>query len=82
MNPYCGLCVRNCTFGVQLNELQQLLRCDLRCSGHPTCPFRCSVIIRNDGTGHIIVGNNNVRHKQNSKICRPIRTPLRSIIKQ
>ncbi|CAF4803751.1 unnamed protein product [Rotaria sp. Silwood1] len=82
MNPYCGLCIRNCTFGVQLDELQQLLRCDLRCSGRPICPFRCSVIIRNDGTGHIIVSNNNVRHKQNSRICRPIRTPLRSIIKQ
>ncbi|CAF1298523.1 unnamed protein product [Rotaria sordida] len=54
MNPYCGLCVRNCTFCVQLNELQQLLRCDLRCSGRPICPFRCSVIIRNDGSGHII----------------------------
>jgi hypothetical protein len=82
MNPYCGLCIRNCTFGVQMNELQQLLRCDLRCAGRPICPFRCSVIIRNDGVGHIIVSNNNIRHKRNTKICRPIRAPLRSSIKE
>jgi hypothetical protein len=82
MNPYCALCVRNCTFGMKINELEKLLRCDLRCAGRPTCPFQCSVIVRNDGVGHIIVTNKIVRHKRNSKICRPIRAPLRSSIKE
>lgn len=82
MNPYCGLCIRNCTFGVKLDALQQLLRCDLRCAGRPICPFQCSVIIRNDGLGWIIAQNNNVRHMQTSKICRPIRAPLRTSTKE
>ena len=82
MNPYCGLCIRNCTFGTRKVESEKLLRCDLRCAGRPICPFECSVVVRNNGDCYVIVKNNNVRHKRNIKICRPIRTPQRSLIKQ
>jgi hypothetical protein len=36
-NNYCGLCVRNITFGTTNINNRQLLRCTLRCSGRPTC---------------------------------------------
>ena len=82
INPYCGLCIRNCTFCVQINELQQLLRCDLRCSARPLCTLRCSIIVKNSGKVQVIHSNPHIRHKQTSKICRPIRAPLRSSIKE
>ncbi len=54
-NKYCGLCVRNCTFGVTTNDHNQLLRCTLYCAGRPVCPFSCSVIVANNGGSHIVV---------------------------
>ena len=82
LNKYCGLCVRNCTFGATTVTYRQLLRCNLHCIGRPICLFSCSVIVKNNGTGTIIVTNGNVRHSGGVKICRPIRTPLRSLIKK
>jgi hypothetical protein len=81
-NKYCGLCVRLCTFGETSTRHRQLLRCNLRCIGHPICPFTCSVIVQNNGVGHIMVTNRTVRHARGVKICRPIRAPLRSSIKK
>jgi hypothetical protein len=81
-NSYCGLCVRNITFGMTNVNNRQLLRCTLRCIGRPTCPFSCSVIIKNNGKGHMIVTNRTVRHIRGVKICRPIRAPLRCSIKK
>ena len=80
-NQYCGLCIRNCTFGVTKWNHRQLLRCNLRCIGNPTCPFRCSVIVQNNGVGHIVVSNRTIWHGVGTKICRPIRKSLRSVIK-
>ncbi|CAF5153660.1 unnamed protein product, partial [Rotaria magnacalcarata] len=82
LNKYCGLCVRNTTFGATNNLHHQLLRCNLRCIAHPTCSFSCSVIVQNNGTGNIIVTNGTVRHVRGVKICRPIRAPVRSLIKK
>lgn len=81
-NGYCSLCVRNCSFGARTDERHQLLRCILYCSARPICPFNCSVIVLNNGNGHIIVTNRNVRHQRGVKISRPIRAPLRSAIKR
>jgi hypothetical protein len=81
-NKYCGLCVRICTFGATNGPCRQLLRCNLHCIGKPICPFTCSVIIQNNGTGYLIVTNRTVRHASGVKICRPIRAPLRSLIKK
>lgn len=81
-NAYCGLCVRNCSFGVRQGEHHQLLRCLLYCAGRPVCPFICSVIIKNNGQGHVIVTNSAVRHPRNVKITRPIRFPMRSNLKK
>lgn len=81
-NPYCGLCVDDCTFGsTQLNH-RQLLRCYLSCSEKKSCPFKCSVVIQNNGIGHIVVVNRNIVHRSPAKVCRPIRAPLRSLLKQ
>lgn len=82
LNKYCGLCVRNCTFGATNAAHRRLMHCKLRCSGQPICPFICSIIVQNSGTGHIIVMNRNIRHKQGIKICRPIRAPIRSLMKK
>ena len=80
-NPYCGLCVRNCTFGATELICRQLLRCNLRCIGNPTCPFKCSVIVLNSGLTYVIVANEMIKHKIGTKICRPIRKPIRCLIK-
>lgn len=81
-NSYCSLCVRNCTFGARTEEQHQLLRCSLYCAGRPICPFVCSIIIKNSGSGVIAVTNADVRHKRGVKISRPIRQPLRSTLKK
>lgn len=81
MNPYCGLCISNCTFGATENELQKLLRCYLYCIGKQ-CTFECSIFVRNDGICHILISDNHIRHIGKSKICRFIRAPLRSKLKQ
>ena len=81
-NGYCALCVRNCSFGVRKGEHHQLLRCMLYCAGRPICPFTCSVIINNNGTSYIIVSNQTVRHQRGVKVSRPIRLPIRSILKE
>lgn len=80
-NPYCGLCIGNCTFGVTKSNHRQLLRCYLTCSGKKTCPFECSVVIQNNGVSHIIVVNGKIIHDSKTKICRPIREPVRSLLK-
>ncbi|CAF1464470.1 unnamed protein product, partial [Rotaria sordida] len=76
-NTYCALCVRNCTFGQTTKDRNQLLRCSLYCSGKPICNFNCSIIVLNNGQGHMIVNNTTVRHAPGIKISRPIREPLR-----
>jgi len=81
-NKYCGLCVRNCTFGVTNDDHHQLLRCKLYCAGRPICPFKCSVIVGNNGGGHIIVTDTTIRHPRGTKISRPIRQPIRSLLKK
>ncbi|CAF1474305.1 unnamed protein product [Adineta steineri] len=81
-NPYCGLCVRNCTFGKRYNNNDQLLRCALRCAGRPSCPFTCSVIINSGGDGVVIVSNTTIRHLRGVKICRPMRKAIRSLLKE
>ena len=50
--------------------------------GRPTCPFACSVVLMNRGIGHIIASNREVIHTQGKRISRPIREPLRSLIKK
>ncbi|CAF4999893.1 unnamed protein product, partial [Rotaria sp. Silwood1] len=81
-NTYCALCVRNCTFGQTTKDRNQLLRCSLYCSGKPICNFNCSIIVLNNGQGHIIVNNTTVRHAPGIKISRPIREPIRSLFKE
>lgn len=74
--------MRNCSFGVREDADHQLLRCLLYCAGRPICPFTCSVIVRNNRKGYVIVTNNTVRHPRGVKISRPIRFPMRSILKK
>ncbi|CAF1441600.1 unnamed protein product [Adineta ricciae] len=81
-NKYCGLGVRNTSFGLQTDRHCKLLRCTLRCVGRPLCPFVCSIIINNNGEGHIIVTNTTIRHPRGKKIARPMREPVRSILKK
>ncbi|CAF1488393.1 unnamed protein product, partial [Adineta steineri] len=81
-NGYCALCVRNCTFGVTTDDHNQLLRCMLYCKGRPACPFSCSIIIKNNGVGTIVVTNREVFHLRGKKIARPIRAPVRDSIKK
>jgi len=40
------------------------------------------VLVSNNGSGQIIVTNKTVRHPRGTKICRPIRKPMRSLIKE
>jgi hypothetical protein len=80
-NGHCALCVRNCTFGVTTDGHNQLLRCMLYCKGRPACPFSCSIIIKNNGSGTIVVSNKEVFHPRGMKIARPIRAPMRDAIK-
>ncbi|CAF4499515.1 unnamed protein product, partial [Rotaria sp. Silwood2] len=90
VNPYCGLCVRNCSFGCRTGNLNQLLRCMLYCIGRRTshvksykgCPFSCSIVVLNNGNCHINVTNTTIVHPRGYKICRPIREPIRSLIKK
>ncbi|CAF2637171.1 unnamed protein product [Rotaria sp. Silwood2] len=72
----------NCSFGVRTSNHNQLLRCILYCAGRPTCPFACSLIVINNGDSHIIVTNRTIMHICGKKICRPIREPIRSLIKK
>lgn len=81
-NMYCGLCVRNCTFGATNIIHSQLLRCELHCTAYSKCPFKCSVKISNDGKALIAAQNPNIRHPAGMKICRPTRAPIRDKIKQ
>ncbi len=81
-NSYCALCVRNCSFGVKTDDHYQLLRCMLYCKGRPACPFSCSVIVKNDGSGAIVVSDKEVFHPRGMKIARPIRAPMRDAIKK
>jgi hypothetical protein len=82
LNSYCGLCVRNCVFGLTEAAHGQLLHCYLRCIAHSVCPFQCSVFVKNNGSGFITVDNHMVHHPLGVKICRPTREPLRSLYKQ
>ncbi len=72
-NKYCALCVRNCTVGLTTQDRNQLLWCMLYCAGRPICSFKCSVIV---------VTNSSVRHARGVKISRPIRVPMRSLLKK
>jgi hypothetical protein len=81
-NKYCGLCVRNCTFGQTTKDRNQLLRCLLYCCGKPLCTFSCSIVVLNNGECCVIVTNETVRHALGVKICRPIREPIRKIFKE
>ena len=80
-NKYCALCVRNCTFGLTTLARNQLLRCMLFCSGQPICPFKCSIVVANSGDCQILVSNSSVRHARGVKISRPIRMPIRAVLK-
>ena len=81
-NSYCGLCIRNCSFDAQTDNHKQLLRCLLYCVGRPSCPFSSSVIVANSGVCHVIVTNGTIFHMRDKTICRPIREPIRSMIKK
>jgi hypothetical protein len=65
-----------------MNDQNQLLRCKLYCAGRPVCPFSCFVIVKNNGGGNIIVTKTTIRHPRNAKISRPMRQPIRSLLKQ
>ena len=81
-NKYCGLCVKYCHFGMRNAEHNQLLRCVLYCIARPTCPFSCSLIVVNDDNCHVIVTNRRISHIRGNKICRPMREPIRSLLKK
>ncbi|CAF0902184.1 unnamed protein product [Adineta steineri] len=81
-NKYCSLCVRNKTFGTTEYDRNQLLRCQLYCKGRPTCPFTCSVIVFNNGTADILVHNGTIHHLHGIKLSRPMRKPIRSLLKK
>jgi len=81
-NGYCALCVRDCTFGQTIADRNQLIRCKLYCKRRPICPFSCSVILVNNGSGTIAVERAEVRHPRGVKIPRPIRAPVRDSIKK
>ncbi|CAF4330068.1 unnamed protein product, partial [Adineta steineri] len=81
-NKYCSLCVRNKTFGTTEYDRNQLLRCKLYCKGRPTCPFACSVIVFNNGTADILVHNGTIHHPHGVKHSRPMRKPIRSLLKK
>ena len=63
-------------------EHNQLLRCVPYCIARPTCPFSCSLIVVNDGNRHMIVTNRRIKHIRGNKICRPMREPIRSLLKK
>jgi hypothetical protein len=67
---------------VTTNDHNQLLRCTLYCAGRPVCPFSCSVIVGNNGGGNIVVTNTTIQHPRGTKISRPIRQPMRSLLKK
>ena len=82
INPYCGLCVRNRTFGQQNAFEKQVVRVYLQCSKNSSCPFKCSVFVWNNRRMTVAVSNPEIRHKIGDKVSRPIRNPLRSALKQ
>ncbi len=59
-----------------------MIRCKLYCKGRPICPFSCSVILVNNGSGTIAVERAEIRHPRGVKIARPIRAPVRDSIKK
>ncbi|CAF3701085.1 unnamed protein product [Adineta steineri] len=81
-NSFCGLCVKKKNFGRQMGLNALLLRVNFRCSGRPTCPFSCSVFIYNNGRCEITASDSNIHHRAGDKICRPMREPLRAILKE
>ena len=81
-NRFCSLCVRNCNFGAQGTEHHKLLYCILYCAGRPLCQFTCSLIVFINGNANIIVNNRTIIHARGIKISRPIREPIRSVLKK
>ncbi|CAF1538595.1 unnamed protein product [Didymodactylos carnosus] len=58
-----------------------LLRVVLVCAGRPHCQFKCSVTLQNSGQCYVFPIQNSVRHNARQRVCRPIREPLRKILK-
>jgi hypothetical protein len=81
-NSFCGLCVKKTYFGKQKKPTDLILRCNVRCKGRRTCPFCASIYIYNSGRGIITASESTVHHRYGEKICRPMRAPLRSILKE
>ncbi|CAF1145739.1 unnamed protein product, partial [Didymodactylos carnosus] len=80
-NPYCGLCIQQRYFGKRSMPHDLLLKCLLTCNGRPNCKFRCSLAVQNSGQCTIICANNEINHSKKQRICRPIRAPIRNVLK-
>ncbi|CAF3710828.1 unnamed protein product [Didymodactylos carnosus] len=81
-NPFCGLCVDSRYFGRRnMPPTGLLLRVVLVCAGRPHCQFKCSVTLQNSGQCYVFPIQNSVRHNARQRVCRPIREPLRKILK-
>jgi hypothetical protein len=81
-NSFCGLCVQKTYFGHRTKPNDLLLRCNLRCKGRPVCTFSCTIFIYNNGRCYITASNSWVYHPFGAKIARPIRAPLRAVLKE
>jgi hypothetical protein len=81
-NSYCGLCVQKTYFAKRKRPNDLILRCNVRCKAHPICPFCATIYIYNNGRGIITASDSTVHHRYGEKVSRPIRAPLRSILKE
>lgn len=59
-----------------------ILKCHIRCKAHPICPFSATIYVYNSGRVVVTAADSTVHHPYGKKVCRPIRAPLRSILKE
>ncbi len=81
-NSFWGLCVTKTYFAKQKIPTDLILQCNVRCKGRPIFPLCATIHIYNNVRGVITASECTVHHRYGEKICRPMRAPLRSIIKE
>ncbi|CAF2149342.1 unnamed protein product [Rotaria magnacalcarata] len=74
--------IKYCNFGIKTGDHNIVLRCNIYCIGRPVCSFSGSLIFAKTGSCHLIVNNTTITHTRGVKICRPMRDPIRSLLKK
>jgi hypothetical protein len=79
-NAFCALCICTRYFGKKVSKSTcLLLRCTLKCSG-VNCKFKCTVHVFNNGYCFVTAINQQIFHRINERISRPIRGSRRRLI--